>query len=448
MRLRAFNQKVYTLQPVGPWKVWSILAVLALFVGCGLLRFWEESGDDLASSYVGCRLMATGNASHLYSYDPVDFPAVGPDTAWQDAADWGNYEDFLHPYVQTPLWAYALQPICGTSFAVFEHLFEISTLLSFAACVWLVARIWAPSLWNPYAIAITVLCLWFSQPFQYAMALMQTHVLFLLLTVGSLILAQRKSPVWAGLLLALAAAVKITPGILVIYWLLTRRWKAAASMILWSGALAVLTVVTTGHQATAEYLADLHRISRVLLLSFNNQSVASWWMSRFYPGQVGKFRILPLPDAVRIGSMLLMIGLTIAGGIIDRHRENRLNREADATDPPLGAMIGLIAATICAPIAWTHYFIVLLVPLMVLWEVGRRMRNWGIAVAVVLIAALNLRPLAMNMDLGKPDLLTVIRSEFYSGVLCLATLATVAWMKQRDAAAVKRDAETSSSETG
>ena len=195
------------LPSIAAWKIW---AILALFVVCGVVHYWDADGDDLSSSYVGCRLMATGNAAHLYSYDPHDFAAVGPDPAWQAAADWGSYDAFLHPYVQTPLWAYALRPMCGGKFAPFEHIFDALAMLSFAACFLLVARSWAPALWSPYAMAVAVLCLWFSEPFRYAMSLMQTHVLFLLLTLASLILAQREKPGWAGLLLAglMAAAMR------------------------------------------------------------------------------------------------------------------------------------------------------------------------------------------------------------------------------------------------
>ena len=166
------------------WKSWAVWAVLALFAICGVVHYWNADGDDLSSSYVGCRLMATGNASHLYSYDPQDFAAVGPDPAWQAAADAAGYDAFLHPYVQTPLWAYALRPVCGARFAFFEHFFDVLTMLSFAACLLLVARNWAPVLWSPYAMAAVVLCLWFSEPFRYAMSLMQTHVLFLAADAG------------------------------------------------------------------------------------------------------------------------------------------------------------------------------------------------------------------------------------------------------------------------
>ena len=54
----------------------------------------------------------------------------------------------------------------------------------------------------------------------------------------------------------------------------------------------------------------------------NNQSLAAWWMGWFYhAGGAKEMTMLPLPVALRVGSMALMVGVTacwvggsIAGG--------------------------------------------------------------------------------------------------------------------------------------
>ena len=138
----------------GRAREWSVLAALTVFFLCGVVRYWNAQGDDLASSYVGCRLMATGNSAHLYDYDPEDFAGVGDDDAWQVQADFGGFESYLHPYVQTPLWAFLLRPMCRGSFARFEHLFAVGMMLSLVACLWLVAWAWAPGMRNPVAMGV------------------------------------------------------------------------------------------------------------------------------------------------------------------------------------------------------------------------------------------------------------------------------------------------------
>jgi hypothetical protein len=230
--------------------------------------------------------------------------------------------------------------------------------------------------------------------------------------------------------MACAAAVKITPGIMLVYWLLMRRWKAAGSLVVWSVVLMALTYVAVGSHLMTDYLADLHRVSRVLLVAQNNQSFAAWVMARFYsPDEVFDITILPLPTVVRVGSMLLTVACTVAGGVLDHRRERTSSHEGEGR-APIGAMIALVAMTIFAPIAWTHYSIILVAPLMVLAQESRRLRNWWLAALVVVAVVLNYPPLAtdvLHMDISD---YSIVRGQFFSGVLCLLGLGLAGWMSR------------------
>ncbi len=405
----------------------AIAVILLLFVVAGVARYWRSTGDDLASSYVGCRLVADGQASHLYSYDRTSFDEIGDDDTWQETADRGHAVANLHPYVQTPLWAYALQPLCTRmDYRPFARLFNVLSMLSFAACLWLTARYWAPSLFRAYAMVTVALCVYFCVPFQYSMSLLQTHVFFVLMSLAALMLAERARPVSAGLLLAIAVAVKITPVFLVLYWLLTRRWKAVVSVAIWSAVLWGITVALAGRALTHVYLADLGRVSHVLLLYQNNQSFAAWVMGHFYsPDEAYDIFIHPLPTAVRLASLFLTVALTLLGGFIDRERESR-----DAGPAPLGALLAIVAATAFAPIAWTHYSIVLIAALMLLVHENRRLRSRWVWAAVVGIMALNYRPLAADVVSGLIGRFSILRGSFFAAVLTIVALGLVAWLER------------------
>lgn len=405
---------------------WLILLVLGLFVAAGLLHFRSATGDDLSSSYIGCRLLASGQPDHLYSYDPSHFSEIGPDPAWHAAARQGQFTGFLHPYVQTPLWALLLAPLCThTSFPAFNHLFAVLTLLSFAAAVWLVARFWTPHLLHPLPLAAVLLLLWFSVPFQYAMTLMQTHIFFVLLTLASLLLAERRRPLLAGLLLAIAAAIKLTPGVLVLYWLLSRRWKAAASMAVCSVLLFAITRAAVGPHLVATYLDDLHRVAGTLLVAQNNQSLAAWVMGRSFPAdEIFDTQAYPLPNALRLLSTLLVLACALAGGLLDRFTP-------PSPVAPTGALFALVGATIFTPIAWTHYSILLLAPLMLLADRARHLRSLVLAACVLVIVALTLPPLASDVIHGDLGRFALVRSEFYAGLLCLGALALSAYLQRK-----------------
>ena len=202
----------------------------------------------------------------------------------------------------------------------------------------------------------------------------------------------------------------------------------------------LLTWLAVGSHLMTVYFADLHRISRVLLLAENNQSFAAWTMGRFYPfDEVFDSQIFTLPTAVRIGSTLLMAAFTAWGGFIDRRRggaaaqggaDGRDVAKDDGARPPVGAMMALVATTVFAPIAWTHYSVVLVAPIMVLIEEARRLRSPWIAGLAAVITGLNFQPLATDvipMDVGR---FALVRGQFYAGVLCLLGVVFVAWLRR------------------
>ena len=395
------------------------LLLLALFVAFGSYRFaWRDlpRGDDLASSYLGCRLLAHGLGDHLFSYDEDQFSDTGDDDdVWEHEADSGDYTSYHHPYVQTPLWAWSLRPLCQGQWPLFERVFVVLALLSFAGCAWIAARFWSPSPgFGLLLTAVLLAWLWLSQPFQYAMYLGQTHVLFVLLTLAALVLAQRNYALAAGAALALAAGIKVTPAIFIVYWIANRRWKAAGAAVGFSALLLAGGYLAVGPALMHEYFDTLHRASRTLLLATNNQSLDAWWMARFYPrAEVDRFTILPLPAALRIGSELLLLGLAVFGGYVDRVRQAA----------PAGAMLTLVAATVLAPIAWTHYSIVLYAPLFVLVTQARALR-WPLALAAALVAgALNVPPFAPDLVNTWWPVLAPLRAEFFACALTLVALA-------------------------
>ena len=405
-----------------------ILLVLFLFTAFWVAHHLNVVGDDLSSSYFGCQIVAHGEGTHLYSHDPVLFDVVG-DPLWTATAHQAGYFGLLHPYVQTPLWAYSLRPLCTSlRYSAFNKLFLVLAMLSFAATIWLVARYWAPRLFHPGWIALICAMLFLAYPFRYAILLTQTHIFFVLLTILALILARRQHIVLAGLCLALAAAVKITPGFLLLYWLMTRQRKAALSFVLWSVLLVCITVLGAGLPLTLAYVRELSATSKVLLVSYNNQSFVAWWMGHFYPhSETLAWRIHQIPTLVRDLSLALSLAVTLVGGWIDRAATGRTYLRLGS---PYGAAIAMMGATMFAPIAWTHYYILLLVPAMMMLNAYLEERSPILLGTLVAILLLNLDPHLFRGALHL-DRIPMIRDQFYSGILAVGGLLYLYARQQR-----------------
>jgi hypothetical protein len=395
----------------GDFKAWTgtpvlqRLALYLIFIAYAVIGFRNAPGDDLSSSYVGCGLLAAGRGEHLYDFHPDLFSVV--DTpAWVSAAADAGFAGVLHPYVQTPLWAWMLQPVCShMTFGAFAVIFLCIGAVSLAAMIEIVARSWAGNFLRPLPLSFLLLATAISTPFQYAMWLMQTHALFLALTVLALALAERGRAVTPGALLAAACAVKITPGFLLLYWLAGGRFRAAFWFVVFSLVLAAMTVAVAGPDLMLAYVQSMRRVSNVLLVAYNNQSLAAWLGSS---SEVGDWRMLPLPAALKLTSLAAaIIGVALSGWMSRRHAWR-------------GASVGvaLISITICTPIAWTHYFVSLIPAVMVLTNARG---VWPLAIAVAAFV-LNARPIAI--DPIDPDFgsIAIVRSHFFSAIILMVVL--------------------------
>ena len=414
--------------------------MLLCFTILGWVRHLRNTGEDLASSYVACRLMAAGDGDHLYRHSATNFSKVN-DPAWDQMADQTGYAPLrlLHPYVQTPLWAFSLRPVCTRlNFKPFLDSYLLLFMLSLSGTLWLVARYWTPSLFHPAWIALVYLGLYRSEPFKYAIFLAQTHILYLFLTVLALILAERRRAGWAGVLLAFAAAVKITPGFLVLYWLATRRYKAVAYFLAASALLFLLNFPLVGASITRAYLASLAQNSDALLLAFNNQSLAAWWMGLHAPrSAVLQWTIYPLPQAVKALSVLLTVASCLLGGWMDSRAQEHA-AEAGPPFRPAGAVFAMLGVTVFASVAWTHYFLLLVLPVMFFMQEFMERRSWVLLSAVAAIVLLNVYPISFGSVHFQYKSFTIIRSQFYAALFAMGVLVRLHFAQMAKTAAPVR----------
>jgi carbon starvation protein CstA len=104
-------------------------------------------------------------------------------------------------------------------------------------------------------------------------------------------------------------------------------------------------------------------------------------------------------------------------------------KETGAAMPYFGAAFAMVGTMIFAPIAWSHYSVLLVVPAMLLMEAALRERvrfKWRYCFALIalVVLALNLYPLSYReilMHAFKPRALggrsvSLVRSQFYAGL--------------------------------
>lgn len=247
-------------------------------------------------------------------------------------------------------------------------------------------------------------------PVRTTLYLGQINLVLLALVVGDML--GRPDSRWRGVGVGLAAAVKLTPLLFVVYLLVTGRRRAAATAVGVFVAAGVLGFLLAPADSANYWLhgtfAAADRISDVAGLS--NHSLNGLLARLGLPA-------LWLPSAVVLGAATIVLAV----------RAHRAGQEVLAL-----TLCGLASAAL-APFAWSHHW-VWVVPLMVLL-VARAAA--GARPAVVLLGGLLVVTLAVVTRLPGPGVgpipstgLISLQPDVYL-LLYAGALAAAAWSRKR-----------------
>ena len=201
----------------------------------------------------------------------------------------------------------------------------------------------------------TLLLAGLSFPVVYGIKLGQVGpVLFLLMAIGWRWL---DSPVRLGVSAALGAAVKVQPGLLLGWALLTRRFRAVAVGVAVLIVLAVTATAMAGVGAWSDFLTLVRTVSDPITTPHN-----------FTPGAVAYQLGAPAGVAagVQVVSTVAVVAVVLAA-------------IRWATDEA-SYLATVVATQLISPILWDHYATLLLLPVAYLLSAGRW---WGAAIALV-----------------------------------------------------------------
>ena len=220
----------------------------------------------------------------------------------------------------------------------------------------------------------------------------------------------------SGLLVGLAAGVKLTPAIAGVYLAGARRWAAAVfSAVVFAGTIAV-SVWATGDQARryfTELLGDAHRVGPIGT-SFNQ----SW--------RGGISRILG-HDAGYSPPVLIAIGVTAVLAVLAWRALNSTPAGPDVLGSLLVVeLFGLLAS----PISWTHHWVWLL-PLMIWLFYGPYSDRPGARILGWVWLALTLIGVPWLLSFFQPTIWQDGRPWYlaWAGlVYIVGALATLGWM--------------------
>jgi alpha-1,2-mannosyltransferase len=249
---------------------------------------------------------------------------------------------------------------------------------STARLLWPIARRagWRPAI----AVLLAVPAVLMMDPVRETLAYGQINLLLVALVFAD-VLALRRGWWWAGVGTGLAAAIKLTPAIFVLYFLLTRRWRTvvvAGATFLAASAVAFVISPSTSVEFWTSTLWDTARIGRVDKTS--NQSLMGM-LARLSGAQ----------EAPHLPWLLLAAAVLVLGMW-------RARRAFAQGDELVGLTLTGLTGVLISPISWNHHLYWLVPAVVVLVDVaagrpvwtgrpGFRLGRRGTAIAAGIAAA-------------------------------------------------------------
>ena len=322
-----------------------------------------------------------------------------------------------------PTAALAVLPLAWLDYRPAMVVWNLVGLAILAATVWLVVRElgWSPERSTVLA-GVALLLAWV--PLWDVVEHGQSGLVVLgLLAVGWRAL-RREAEVEAGIALGAAAALKLYPGLLVVYLLLVGRRRAVAAAAATVLVLAGIVTAIAGPSAWTRFVAlGLPELRR-------------WWPNWMGVSLTNFVARLFMPDekTVPLAQSPVVAGLLIGAGTLAALAATVMACARDRANLDRAFALVITLSLLVSTVAWPHYFVVLLLPLALVLAasppVDRAMLG-GLAATWVLMNVPQV-PIALRVVGAGPAsplfALTVLSANFY-GLAGFFVWQLVAWRR-------------------
>jgi alpha-1,2-mannosyltransferase len=329
-----------------PGLIFLVAAVATLYQ---YRRYFPAGPLDLTVYLGGIEAFRNGEPIYQQGYGPIGLP-------------------FTYPPAALVLFYPLRLASPETTFHVLEAISFAATFLV-AWCVTGMLRYRGTAGRIGAAAAFTGLSLWL-EPIQTNSGFGQINAVLMALVVVDLALLRRTR--FAGVGIGVAAAVKLVPAIFVLYLILSRRFRAAATAIGTFVALSVAGVAIVPHSAEFWLDAVFIRGDRVVggmgPHTGANQSLRGFWARIFEETASRASTASVLFWGVSVIAVLVL-GLFLA-----------VRAERRGEDAAAMCLVALTALLI-SPVSWSHHWVWITAFLMVLTDVVMRQRGTVLTIA-------------------------------------------------------------------
>ncbi|MEV6430623.1 glycosyltransferase 87 family protein [Nocardia sp. NPDC051463] len=278
------------------------------------------------------------------------------------------------PFIYPPFAAVVLSPFALLPWDAAALTFFLTSTVALAVTLYLVARRHWPAESGRGQALLAASCAaplaMLLEPVRSTLDFGQVNLLLMVLVAADCL---TEKPKWRrGMLIGIAAAVKLTPAAFVLYFLVRRDYRAAATAAITGAAATALSFAVLPHESVQYWFGGLGNVSGLSGSSFHtNQSIQAV-LARF---GVEK----PLFTVLWLVLSAALLALVVVA----------MRRAASA--PALALAINAVFTLLVSPISWSHHWVWVAPALLAMVGYATRLPvrqaiGWYVAIAVTTAA--------------------------------------------------------------
>jgi alpha-1,2-mannosyltransferase len=351
---------------------WSVLALLV--VGVGAAHLWYGNRHQFFDLGIYVEALDWWFAGHdLYTFGRLDLTqgSLG----------------FTYP----PFGALVLAPFALLPWGAATGLYSALAAAAYAVTTyWLVAPVARRHGWSVWwAVALALVVVSALEPIRETVTFGQINPLLIVLILGDLLFLVPRKSRWAGVLIGIAAAIKLTPAIFVVYLLISGRRQAALTSIASAATVTLLAAAVAPRASWAFWTEVLWRGEGLGRSNYTpNQSI------------MGLLSRLWRPDAPSTLLWAVLVASVLGYGLW------RARRAALAGDELVGLTLTGLVGSLASPVTWAHHLYWFVPALVVLVDVAAtradRRAIWSGILATVVTLTVCLGMISW-FELGLPE---------------------------------------------
>lgn len=343
---------------------------------------------DFNVYYAAGALVRSGHATEIYigadrGVDPQEVWATAGLPIGQVALAHGLPGVGL--YVYPPLLADLTAPLTILPLPQAANLWLALNLALLLLTAVLLARLFDFPLLSPHAALLVIAALAFTPALQ-ALTLGQITITLLLLWAEGLLLYRTGHPLSAGAVFALAAALKLTPVLVLLPFVLWRAWRVVGGFLFAALLMAAFCLAINSPPVVLSYFTRVLPAMARATPDYSNYSLtvaaARLWTA------LGSSTLAPRPallasTAIHAGKLTVLTVLGLMVWLI-----TRLGPRIRPSDRMVVlALLGLLAP-ILSPVSWFHAYATAFIAFAFLWREALTARLHPVLLALLLVVSL------------------------------------------------------------